>query len=507
MKKSFKILALLMLSTTALFSQTVNMLSDTGNVGVGTTSPSTKLEVIGDTKLDGRLEIINEVSIKDSLKVDKKLTVEQDVKIKGQSVFDGEGKFKTDLRVLGTARMKEKLVVDSAANFNDRIVVDGIGRFNDEIRVFGTARMKEKLVVDSVARFHDNIVVDGLGRFNGNLRLMGDFIFGDNKRIGYLPASGGNPEVIGFGRIPSILPPVETCGSPSVPTVNQFSYMVQTFGYTNHNETTGKLNVLEMGYDGANGIIEMRGKKDDGTDPALLINWYCGKNVAINTNPAKAGNVTMTSATMGMVGIGKTPNYKLDVAGDVSINSNKLFFKDENHGLGYFQDYADQTIDGPVLFGYLGGALATKQGTVTKNILTWNVSGEVSIKTDATQNTKTYTVVDGVSGYDVYRVMSNGHVFATELTIKLKEQFDFPDYVFAKDYQLMPLAELDHFITKNKHLPNIPNAKEVEKNGLNVSEIQVKQMEKIEELTLYILELNKRLEKLEKENASLKEQK
>ncbi|KAB2859499.1 MAG: hypothetical protein F9K09_01745 [Flavobacteriales bacterium] len=469
MKKSFKILALLMLSTTALFSQTVNMLSDTGNVGLGTSSPSTKLEVVGDTKLDGRLEIINEVSIKDSLKVDKKLTVEQDVKIKGQSVFDGEGKFKTDLRVLGTARMKEKLVVDSTANFKNKIVVDG------------------------------------LGKFNGDIKLTGEFIFGNNKRIGYLPASGGNPEIIGFGRAPSLDPLADPCFSPVIPTYNQFSGMLQAWGYSDNDPINGKVNVLNMGYDGANGIIDMKGQQTNGNDAGLLINWYCGKNVAINTNPAKAGNVTMTSATMGMVGIGKTPNYKLDVAGNMSINSNKLFFKDENHGLGYFQAHADQTIDGPVLFGYLGGALATKQGTATKNILTWNTNGHVNINSDGTQESKSLTIYDEISDRDVFRVMSNGNVFATELTIKLKE--DFPDYVFAKDYQLMPLAELDNFITKNKHLPNIPNAKEVEENGLNVSEIQVKQMEKIEELTLYILELNKRLEKLEKENTSLKEQK
>ncbi|MBE7441684.1 MAG: hypothetical protein HS119_04440 [Flavobacteriales bacterium] len=469
MKKSFKILALLMLSTTALFSQTINTLSDTGNVGLGTSSPSTKLEVVGDTKLDGRLEIINEVSIKDSLKVDKKLTVEQDVKIKGQSVFDGEGKFKTDLRVLGTARMKEKLVVDSTANFKNKIVVDG------------------------------------LGKFNGDIKLTGEFIFGNNKRIGYLPASGGNPEIIGFGRAPSLDPLADPCFSPVIPTYNQFSGMLQAWGYSDNDPINGKVNVLNMGYDGANGIIDMKGQQTNGNDAGLLINWYCGKNVAINTNPAKAGNVTMTSATMGMVGIGKTPNYKLDVAGNMSINSNKLFFKDENHGLGYFQAHADQTIDGPVLFGYLGGALATKQGTATKNILTWNTNGHVNINSDGTQESKSLTIYDEISDRDVFRVMSNGNVFATELTIKLKE--DFPDYVFAKDYQLMPLAELDNFITKNKHLPNIPNAKEVEENGLNVSEIQVKQMEKIEELTLYILELNKRLEKLEKENTSLKEQK
>lgn len=460
MKKSFKILALLMLSTTALFSQTINMLSDTGNVGVGTTSPSTKLEVIGDTKLDGRLEIINEVSIKDSLKVDKKLTVEQDVKIKGQSVFDGEGKFKSDLRVLGTARMKEKLVVDSTANFKDKIVVDG------------------------------------LGRFNGDIKLTGEFIFGNNKKIGYLPASGGNPEIIGFGRAPSLDPLADPCFSPVIPTYNQFSGMIQAWGYSDNDPINGKVNVLNMGYDGANGIIDMKGVYTDNSNSKLLINWYCGKDVAINANPAKGGNVTMTSSATGMVGIGKTPLYKLDVAGNMSINSNKLFFKDENHGLGYFQAHADQTIDGPVLFGYSGGALATKQGTVTKNILTWKNDGSVKIYTNnGTPDIKSFTITDEVNDVDVFRVMSSGHTYATELTVKLKGEF--PDYVFSEKYALLPLKELAYYISKHQHLPNIPNAKEVKENGLSIGEMQTKQMEKIEELTLYILELHKRIEKLE----------
>ena len=100
---------------------------------------------------------------------------------------------------------------------------------------------------------------------------------------------------------------------------------------------------------------------------------------------------------------------------------------------------------------------------------------------------------------------AKGNIFATELTRKLKGQF--PDYVFAKDYQLLSFSELGLFISKNKHLPNIPNAKDVEKNGLSIGEMQAKQMEKIEELTLYILELNKRLSSLEKENKNLKENK
>ena len=64
-----------------------------------------------------------------------------------------------------------------------------------------------------------------------------------------------------------------------------------------------------------------------------------------------------------------------------------------------------------------------------------------------------------------------------------------PDYVFESDYKLTPLSELADFITENKHLPNIPSATEVKTAGkVNMSEMQMKLLEKIEELTLYTID-------------------
>ncbi|WP_288341794.1 hypothetical protein [uncultured Roseivirga sp.] len=65
----------------------------------------------------------------------------------------------------------------------------------------------------------------------------------------------------------------------------------------------------------------------------------------------------------------------------------------------------------------------------------------------------------------------------------------FPDYVFSENYELKTLAEVEAFINKNGHLPNMPTAKEVEVNGQDLGLIQQKLLEKIEELTLYIIEL------------------
>jgi hypothetical protein len=81
---------------------------------------------------------------------------------------------------------------------------------------------------------------------------------------------------------------------------------------------------------------------------------------------------------------------------------------------------------------------------------------------------------------------------------------DFPDYVFASDYNLRPLAMLENYIDEQGHLPNIPTAADVAENGINVGELQVAQMEKIEELTLYLIELNKQIKALQTEVEALK---
>jgi len=75
----------------------------------------------------------------------------------------------------------------------------------------------------------------------------------------------------------------------------------------------------------------------------------------------------------------------------------------------------------------------------------------------------------------------------------------WPDYVFEEDYNLLPLSEVEQFIQQNNRLPDIPSAKEIEENGLNIGEMQSKLLLKIEELTLYILDLQKQIDELKKQ--------
>ncbi|WP_422008181.1 hypothetical protein [Roseivirga pacifica] len=79
-----------------------------------------------------------------------------------------------------------------------------------------------------------------------------------------------------------------------------------------------------------------------------------------------------------------------------------------------------------------------------------------------------------------------------------------PDYVFAEEYGLLTIDQLAEYVKANSHLPNIPSAKEIETNGQDVGELQLKLLEKIEELTLYVIEQNKEILSLKRSNNELK---
>ncbi len=108
----------------------------------------------------------------------------------------------------------------------------------------------------------------------------------------------------------------------------------------------------------------------------------------------------------------------------------------------------------------------------------------------------------GTSDTKGYKLGVNGSVIATSMTVKLYG--NWPDFVFAKTHRLRPLSEVESYIQANQHLPEVPSAAEVAKDGINLGEMDATLLKKIEELTLYMIEQNNRLNILEKENVILK---
>jgi len=100
----------------------------------------------------------------------------------------------------------------------------------------------------------------------------------------------------------------------------------------------------------------------------------------------------------------------------------------------------------------------------------------------------------------VYKLEVCGTIRAKEVRVET----GWCDYVFEKNYKLKSIDELEQYINDNKHLPGVAPASEVEKDGLKVAEMNKAMMEKIEELTLYVIQLSKDNKKLQDEIDALK---
>lgn len=133
-------------------------------------------------------------------------------------------------------------------------------------------------------------------------------------------------------------------------------------------------------------------------------------------------------------------------------------------------------------------------GNFSDNHLKFN-----AVKVGIDMGTTAFPTNAGSLDVSAYKLFVNGGILAKEVRVATT----WADYVFEDNYKLPTLDEVEHFIEKNGHLPNVPSAKQVETEGIEVGEMAKIQQEKIEELTLYAIEQNKQLSAQEKQ---LKEQ-
>ena len=186
----------------------------------------------------------------------------------------------------------------------------------------------------------------------------------------------------------------------------------------------------------------------------------------------------------GFVGIGiDNPIVPLHIAGSFTLRDPNPVIRMEtstSNPIGFIQTIGDDIQIGTYATNDLGSFIIRTNGS---NRIYVHNNGNVSIGTSV--------VATG------FRVSINGKLMCEELQVKL--QNTWPDYVFNSGYKLKSIYTLENYINNNRHLPGIPSAKEMDEKGIGVGEMQRLQMEKIEELTLYIIQLKKEIDALKKE--------
>ncbi len=134
-------------------------------------------------------------------------------------------------------------------------------------------------------------------------------------------------------------------------------------------------------------------------------------------------------------------------------------------------------------------------------------NGKLSLGTSSTitNNPTTHFLINNSGNVGIgtttpdEKLTVKGKIHTQEIRVDLNGAVA-PDYVFEKDYNLKSLQEIENYIIKNKHLPEIPSAKTMEEEGVYLKEMNLLLLKKVEELTLYLIEQEKRISELEKKS-------
>ena len=245
----------------------------------------------------------------------------------------------------------------------------------------------------------------------------------------------------------------------------------------------GKTNAYTLGTDASQPTIYRSGVNTgsypfNNYDNLMLQAGIQNRDIILLTGSTPAPRLTVTGA--GNVGIGTTtPEGKLDIYGSVFINTNaNLYLKasaTSPSDPGDLVFLANSNTEYARIYANPGGSdLRFSVGTTPTTRMLVTNTGNVGIGTLTPS----------------YKLSVEGTIGARRVKVT---QESWADFVFEPTYKLPPLAELEAYIKANKHLPDVPSAEEITKEGLDVGEMNKILLQKIEELTLHLIEQEKKI--------------
>jgi hypothetical protein len=186
--------------------------------------------------------------------------------------------------------------------------------------------------------------------------------------------------------------------------------------------------------------------------------------------------------------------------GSINAGTNQVQFLSASGGYNRIQSYGGSEIFGTWLFKSRFDHMIFDAGESAGN------ERKIIFKTGGTDR----MMVDyygnvgiGTTNPGSFKLAVEGKIGAREVNVTLTSPW--PDYVFEKNYDLLSLTELETYINQNKHLPEVPSAKEMEKDGLNLKEMNLILLKKVEELTLHLIEQEKKLGEIDVLKKELRE--
>lgn len=231
-----------------------------------------------------------------------------------------------------------------------------------------------------------------------------------------------------------------------------------------------------------------------------------GANNTIGSQNIFIGTVAGGANTIGtdnsFVGWGAGP-------ANTTGNYNSFFGRSAGNGnttglnntiVGSLAGHDNSTGSANVFLGFAAGRYETSSNKLyisnnaTTTPLIWGDFAASRLKLNGAVGIGAVTTFPTNPLYANYKLFVTGGILTDEVRVVLSGSGTWADYVFAKDYKLPTIKEVEAFIAKNSHLPNVPSAKQVQEEGINIGDMARIQQEKIEELMLYIIELNKKSE-------------